>query len=101
MPARRQPARLGAALERLTADLAPSTPLATIQAVWSSVVGDRIAGSCTPEREQDGVLTIACETAVWTQQLSMMQAEIISKLASELDDPAQVPKEIRFVVSGD
>lgn len=99
MTRRKQPKPIGGPLDRLTADLAPATPLARIQAVWPNAVGDRISAACDPEDEQEGILTVSCESAVWAQQLTMMQSEILDKLEGLLPDRSCVPREIRFVVT--
>jgi len=96
---RKQPTRISGPLERLTADLAPATPLASVQSAWRSAVGDRIADSCVPEGEKEGILTVVCETSVWAQQLSMMQEELLKKLADQLPGQEDVPRELRFVVA--
>lgn len=101
MGRRKQPRKIGAPLERLTAELSPATPLASVQAVWRNAVGDQIADSCVPEGEKEGVLTVVCETSVWAQQLSMMQEDLLNKLADQISTAEDIPRELRFVVTGD
>ncbi len=99
MAGRKQPERIGVPLSRLTASLAPSTPIGSIQTAWRNAVGDRIADRCAPARADEGVLTVVCESSVWSQQLAMMQADLLSRLKEEIEDPTHVPTELRFVVT--
>lgn len=101
MAPRKQPERIGVPLDRLTASLAPSTPLGSVQTVWRNAVGDRIAHRCNPVKAQEGVLTVVCESSAWSQQLTMMQVDLLERLRAEIGDPAHAPTELRFVVTDD
>lgn len=101
MAPRKQPERIGVPLGRLTASLAPSTPLGSVQTSWRKAVGDRIADRCIPVRAHDGVLTVVCESSVWSQQLTMMQVDLLERLRAEIGDPAHTPTELRFVMTDD
>ena len=82
------PRRLDAALAQLTADLAPATTLARVQAAWPGTVGAAIAAEAEPVSERDGVVTVACRSAVWAQELELMGPDLVSRLNSALGDPA-------------
>lgn len=64
--------RLGTALDRVVAEQAPATLLATIQTAWPEVCGPAIAGRAEPVAERDGRVTIACESGAWAQELELM-----------------------------
>jgi len=64
-------------------------------------VGDRIADRCRPVKAHEGVLTVVCESSVWSQQLTMMEFDLLERLRAEIGDPAHAPTELRFVVTDD
>jgi predicted nucleic acid-binding Zn ribbon protein len=72
------------AVEALARRLEPLTPLAAIQRVWPEVVGPAIAAECTPVAEREGVVTVACSSAVWAQELSLMAPELVRRLTAAL-----------------
>lgn len=77
--------------------LAPATSLARAQAVWAGAVGERIAVCAKPVSEADGVLTVACESAVWAQELDLMQADLLSRLEQEMGPDCQI-RSLRFTI---
>jgi predicted nucleic acid-binding Zn ribbon protein len=93
---RRAPRPLAHALAGFTATLAPPTTLARVQGCWAEVVGETLAGECTPVSEREGVVTVACRSAVWSQELSMMSAELAERVNGTLGGPAVA--ELRFRV---
>jgi predicted nucleic acid-binding Zn ribbon protein len=84
------PRPIAAALQELSATLAPRTLLARIQEVWPSAAGPAIAAAARPTAEREGVLTLTCEAAVWAHELDMMAGELIERLNGALDEPAVV-----------
>jgi predicted nucleic acid-binding Zn ribbon protein len=78
------PRSLGVAVEALASEIAPATPLAAVQAVWSEVVGELIAGEARPTAERDGVVTVSCRAAVWAQELDLMGPELVARLIAAL-----------------
>jgi predicted nucleic acid-binding Zn ribbon protein len=90
---------LSGALEALTARMAPSTRLAAIQAGWLEAVGEVIAREARPVAERDGVVTVACRSAVWAQELDLMGAEVVERLNRALGQPAV--RRLRCVATGD
>ena len=85
---RRGPRPVGLALDAVTGALAPATLLAEVQRVWPQVAGERFARSAVPVSERDGVLTVACESAVWAQELDMLSERVIEALNEALGKPA-------------
>jgi len=65
--------------------VAPLTLLAAIQESWPQVAGPGAAAQGDPVSERDGVVTIACRSAVWAQELDLMQPELVARLAERLE----------------
>lgn len=78
------PVSVGSAARALADRLAPDTPLGAVQAIWSGVVGDPISEVTTIISERDGELEIGCESAVWADELSMMEPQIRGRLNEKL-----------------
>jgi predicted nucleic acid-binding Zn ribbon protein len=81
---RRSPRPLGPALDALLERLAPSTTLAAVQAVWSSAVGAAVAAHGTPAREREGILTVACDEAVWAHEIELMGPDLVAAVNDAL-----------------
>lgn len=78
------PRPAGAAIALLADHLAPRTLLADVQRVWAAAVGDVVAAAAEPTAEREGVLTVACSSAVWAQELDLMARELVERLNAEL-----------------
>ncbi len=78
------PRSLAAALEAVRAEVAPQTLLAAVQEAWPEVAGDLVAAQGDPVAERGGVVTVACRTATWAQELDLMSPVLFSKLAERL-----------------
>lgn len=76
----RSPRSLSGSLETLANQLAPDTVLAETQRAWPDAVGAAIAQRAKPVAERAGVLTIACESSVWAQELDLMSEPILERL---------------------
>ena len=90
------PRPAAAALESARRRLAPPTPLAAVQDAWSGVVGPQIAAAATPVGERSGAVVIRCESAVWAQELDLMQGRLLESLRERLGESA--PAALRFEV---
>jgi predicted nucleic acid-binding Zn ribbon protein len=95
---RRQPRPLGDALSAAVQPLAPATPLGAVQGVWAAAVGERVAAEASPVAERDGVVTVACGSATWAQELDLLAGDVLGKLRSELPEGVDVTA-LRFTVS--
>jgi predicted nucleic acid-binding Zn ribbon protein len=86
----RAPRPLGSALRRALDLTAPATPLAAVQRAWPRVAGAGVANQAQPVAERDGVVTIACRSAIWAQELDLLQTELLVRLNETLSatDPA-------------
>jgi predicted nucleic acid-binding Zn ribbon protein len=83
---RRAPRRLGDALELAREEVAPATLLAAVQGRWSEVAGAAVAAQAEPVAERDGVVTIACRSATWAQELDLMGPQLLEKLNGALGE---------------
>jgi predicted nucleic acid-binding Zn ribbon protein len=85
---RRGPRPLGVALNRLTTQLAPRTLLAEVQRAWPAAAGEAVAAQCVPDGEREGVVTVACASAVWAQELNLLSEQVVERLNEALGRPA-------------
>jgi predicted nucleic acid-binding Zn ribbon protein len=85
---RRGPRPLSVALDRLTTQLAPATLLAEVQRAWEPAAGAAFAAECTPDGERAGVVTVACSSAVWAQELDLLSERVVERLNERLGRPA-------------
>lgn len=79
---------VSAALESVTARMAPATVLAEIQMVWADAAGPAFAAAAEPTGEREGVLTVACRSSVWAQELDLMSERIVEAVNRHLGRPA-------------
>jgi predicted nucleic acid-binding Zn ribbon protein len=85
---RRGPRPVATALDRLTAQLAPATLLAEVQRVWPEAAGAAFAAQSEPVAERAGVVTVACASAVWAQELDLLSERVVERLNESLGRPA-------------
>jgi predicted nucleic acid-binding Zn ribbon protein len=85
---RRAPRPIAQALSGLTPGLAPATALARVQEVWPAAAGPAIAAAARPVAEHDGVLTVACDAAVWAAELDLLAGEIVPRINARLGGEA-------------
>jgi predicted nucleic acid-binding Zn ribbon protein len=85
---RRSPRPAGLALRAALEQSAPKTGLAAVQMAWRSAVGEAIAAEAEPVAEREGVLTVRCRSSTWAQELSLMETEILRRLADALGEQA-------------
>jgi predicted nucleic acid-binding Zn ribbon protein len=100
MRSRRAPRPLAAALNATLDQVEPETLLANVQTVWAAAVGEAIAAEATPVAEREGVVTIACDSATWAQELDLLSDQILAQVRSEL--PPEAPlRGLRFNAARD
>jgi predicted nucleic acid-binding Zn ribbon protein len=90
------PRPLSAALDRVVPDVAPDTLLARVQAAWGEVAGTRLAAAAAPVAEREGVVTVACQSGVWAQELELLAPDLLTRLEGALE--GQSVTKLRFVV---
>ena len=81
---RRGPRPVAFALEGFTSTLAPATLLAEVQRAWPAAAGEAFAQTSEPVSERDGVVTVACTSAVWAQELDLLSERVLDRLEAEL-----------------
>jgi predicted nucleic acid-binding Zn ribbon protein len=84
--ARRSPRPLAAALRGARARAEPLTLLAAAQSVWPAAAGARVTAEAEPVAERDGVVTIACRSATWAQELDLLGPELLERLNEALSE---------------
>ena len=89
-------AAIGDALERAE----PATLLAAVQRAWPAAVGEAIAREATPVSERPGVVTVACSSSSWAQELDLLGRQILAKIGPELPDGTPL-EGLRFITSDD
>ena len=97
---RQGPRPLAAALADLQQTVAPATTLARVQRAWSAVAGPGLSAEAEPIAERAGVLTLACRSSVWAQELDLLAGELVERLNGALEAPPDRPalRRIRVVV---
>lgn len=97
---RRAPRPLAAAVGAALEGAAPATALAAVQRAWPAAVGEAIAREATPVAERSGVVTVACRSATWAEELDLLGDQILARIRSELPDGTRVER-LRFTASAD
>jgi predicted nucleic acid-binding Zn ribbon protein len=94
------PRHLASALEQAIGEAAPPGLLGRVQSVWGAVAGPVVAGESLPVSERDGVVTVACRSAVWAQELELLGGDLRGRLNDRLGSAAEGPpvSRLRFVV---
>jgi predicted nucleic acid-binding Zn ribbon protein len=85
---RREFRPVSAALETVTARMAPATLLAEVQMVWADAAGEALAAAAQPTSEREGVVTVSCVSSVWAQELDLMSERVLAALNQRLGRPA-------------
>jgi predicted nucleic acid-binding Zn ribbon protein len=83
---RRIPRTLGDAVRTVRGDTVPETLLAAAQSAWRQAAGETVAAQAEPVSEREGVITIACQSATWAQQLDLLQGELLERLNEGLGE---------------
>jgi predicted nucleic acid-binding Zn ribbon protein len=74
-------------VERIRDDVTPPTLLAAVEVAWPRVVGPATAAQAGPVGERDGVVTVACRSATWAQELDLLAPDLLARLNAELETP--------------
>jgi predicted nucleic acid-binding Zn ribbon protein len=96
--ARRGPRSARSALRAAIAESAPRTLLAEVQSTWADACGSAVAAEAQPVSERDGVITVACRSATWAQELDLMQEGLRDRLNAALGHDGV--KGLRFAADG-
>jgi predicted nucleic acid-binding Zn ribbon protein len=62
-----------------------------------------LSASAAPVSERDGVVTVACESAVWAQELELLGPDLLTRFGAALANEPRPPaggsvRKLRFVV---
>ena len=90
------PRPIAKALEGALPDARPPGLLAEVQAVWPRVAGASLDAAAEPVSERSGTVTVACESAVWAQELELLGPDLARRL-DEAVEGGRVER-LRFVV---
>lgn len=93
---RRAPEPFADVLRDAVEEAAPDTLLARVQAAWPEIAGAAIAAECAPARESNGTITVECSAAVWAQEVTLMEQDLLGRLNPRLGDFRL--RALRFVV---
>jgi len=89
------------ALATVVEGLAPATTLARVQGCWREAVGPVVADEADPVSERDGVVTVACRSAVWAQELDLLAVDLLPRLNALIGaSPGEEPVRALRVVAG-
>jgi predicted nucleic acid-binding Zn ribbon protein len=93
------PRRLSAVLDQVVRAAEPPTLLARVQALWPELAGAAVAAAAAPVSERGGVVTVACESAVWAGELELLAPDLQARLNARVGSggPAPVTR-LRFVI---
>jgi predicted nucleic acid-binding Zn ribbon protein len=97
---RRAPRPLSAAIGEALERAEPETLLAAVQSAWATAVGEAIAREATPVTERSGVVTVACSSSAWAQELELLSGRIVEKIAPKLPSGTAL-EGLRFITSAD
>jgi predicted nucleic acid-binding Zn ribbon protein len=84
MSRRRAPRSAAFAVHDVLDKRAPRTLLAAVQSEWERVCGPAVAAEAQPVAEREGVVTVACRSATWAQELDLMQEDLAMRLDAAL-----------------
>jgi hypothetical protein len=84
---RKGPRAVSFALDALADRLEPPTLLAALQRAWPAAAGS-FATVSEPVKEREGVVVVACDSAVLAQELDLMSEMVVERLNTELGRPA-------------
>jgi predicted nucleic acid-binding Zn ribbon protein len=82
------PRPVAVALDAVCERLAPATLLAEVQRCWAEAAGEAFARQAEPVAERGGVITVACGSAVWAQELDLLSERVVARLNEALGRPA-------------
>jgi hypothetical protein len=84
---RKGPRAVSFALDALADRLEPPTLLAALQRAWPAAAGS-FATVSEPVKESEGVVVVACDSAVLAQELDLLSEMVVERLNTELGRPA-------------
>ncbi|WP_223881117.1 DUF721 domain-containing protein [Nesterenkonia ebinurensis] len=82
----RDPKPLSETLKTLVRSRGWTAPVAVGSVIsrWEQLVGSSIAEHCRPERFEDGVVTVICDSTAWATNLKLMKIKLMEVFEREL-----------------
>lgn len=82
----RDPKPVGAAVKGLIRTRGWSAPVAVGSVIsrWNQLVGETIAEHCTPQKFEDGVVVVSCDSTAWATNLKLMKPQLMEVFDREL-----------------
>jgi hypothetical protein len=80
---------------------APDPALAAVRERWPAVVGETVARHAVPARMPAAGLVVACSSASWSSELTMLAPAIGERLRAELGRPVDLRFEVGEVPASD
>ncbi|NLS10429.1 DUF721 domain-containing protein [Nesterenkonia sp. MY13] len=82
----RDPKPIGESLKTLVRTRGWSAPVAVGSVIsrWEQLVGEAIAEHCKPEKFEDGVVVVICDSTAWATNLKLMKSKLMNVLEGEL-----------------
>jgi predicted nucleic acid-binding Zn ribbon protein len=79
--------------------VAPASLLGRAQRAWAGAAGERIARESEPVSERAGEVTVACSSAVWANELSLLSDDLLGRLNAALGSAGSsaAVRALRFV----
>jgi predicted nucleic acid-binding Zn ribbon protein len=84
MRRRSAPRSLAPQFDRIAERVMPATLLAEVQRAWPEAAGPALAAAAQPVSERDGVVTVACGSGVWAQELDLLGERVCAALNARL-----------------
>lgn len=85
------PGGVGKTMLALLAAPGPAVMLATlrvdVQRAWPAAAGTARAAAAEPVSERDGVITVACRSGVWAQELDLLSERVVAAINAQLGRP--------------
>jgi predicted nucleic acid-binding Zn ribbon protein len=95
------PRPLARALEDVAGRTRPQTLLARVQGAWNAVAGEVVAGESAPVSEREGTVLCTCSSAVWANELELLEPDLRARLNDALGGAGEGPvRRLRFSAKG-
>jgi predicted nucleic acid-binding Zn ribbon protein len=95
------PRPLARALDGLVDQARPQTLLARVQGAWDDAAGTAVATEAAPVSEREGTVLCTCSSAVWANELELLEPDLRGRLNEALGGGGEGPvRGLRFSAKG-
>jgi predicted nucleic acid-binding Zn ribbon protein len=95
------PRPLARALDGVARQARPQTLLARVQGAWEGVAGAVVAAEAAPVSEREGTVSCSCSSAVWANELELLEPDLRGRLNEALGASPDGPvRRLRFSARG-